>query len=539
MTYEELLEKNNIQSKYPIMLVKNKDNNKIHELSDQITNDSFDNLELITVKDKTGYDAYVRSVTFLLIKSFYKIVGKNNIDYLKVLFSLGDSLYIETKGNFNLNQELLETVKNKMKEIVDKNIPITKKIISKEKAIKLFNEYKMFEKAKLFHYRRVSNVTLYSLGHFDDYFYGDLASSTKNLGVFNLKKFKDGFLLLLPNINTPFEVSKVPNLDNLYDCLKESTEWCEKLGISTVGDLNNKIVDKTIDDVILLQESMMERKIGEIAANIHNNRNIKFVMIAGPSSSGKTSFAHRLSIQLKSLGLVPHPISVDDYFINRCDIKPDKDGNVDLESIDIVDTELFNNDMANLLKGNKVEIPRYNFVLGKREYHGDFLQLGENDILVIEGIHCLNDKMSYSLNSDNKYRIYISALTPLNIDEHNRVPSSDLRLIRRISRDARTRGTNPNETIKAWSSVRAGEIKNIFPFQENADVIFNSSLIYELLILKEIAEPHLFGISVDDDGYNEAKRLLKFFDFFLSYNDKSIPVNSIVREFIGGSYFNV
>lgn len=535
MIFKDLAIKQQDNYDYPIILAKQ--GNKIHELSDEVL--STDNIEFLTINDKLGFDAYCKSIKFLMIKSFYKVIGKDNIDYLRVLFSLGDSLYIESAGNFILDEELLDTVKNKMFEIVKSDIQITKKTINKDEALNLFHEYKMYDKEKLFKYRRVSKISLYSLGHFDDYFYGDLAYSTGILGYFDLKLYKDGFLLMLPNIKNPLQVADFCNMDNLYNALKNASIWSNKIGINTVADLNNAIVERNIDDIILIQESKMEHEIGDLAEKIASDKNIKFVMIAGPSSSGKTSFSHRLSIQLKTLGLNPHPISVDDYFKNRDTILPGPDGKVDLESIDIVDTKQFNEDMVNLLNGDTVELPVFNFVTGKREYRGNYLTLNDNDILVIEGIHCLNDKMSYALSNDNKFRIYISALSQLRIDEHNRVPSSDLRMIRRMCRDARTRGTSAIKTIDIWESVRAGETKNIFPYQENADIIFNSSLIYELLILKEIAEPLLFGVDIESEEYIEAKRLLKFLDFFLSYNDKTVCVNSLLKEFIGGSYFNV
>jgi uridine kinase len=524
-----------IKDEHPIVLAKK--DNKILELTDELKD--VENIEFLTIKNPLGFAAYKRSIQFLMIKAFYKVVGKENIDTLKVLFSLGDSLYCEANGEFKLTDDLLLSIKEKMDEMVYNHIPITKKILSKEEALKLFKEYRMFEKEKLFRYRRVSKITLHSLGNFDDYFYGDLVDNTKVLKGYDLKKYKDGFLLIMPTIKDPYTPSEIPVLDNLYQCLKESEEWSKKIGIHTIGDLNNAVVDKTIDEIILLQEAFMEKKIGNIAQSIANNKDVKFVMIAGPSSSGKTSFSHRLSIQLKALGINPHPIAVDDYFINRCDMIPDENGHVDLESINIVDTKKFNEDMIDLLNGKTIDMPSYNFVKGEREYRGKTLTLGENDILIIEGIHCLNDKMSYALDMKNKFRIYISALTPLNIDEHNRVSSADMRLLRRMSRDDRTRGTNPTKTIALWQDVRRGEEENIFPYQENADVIFNSSLIYELLLIKTIAEPLLFGVDTSCEEYHEAKRLLKFLDFSLGYNDKTVPIQSILKEFIGGSYFDV
>lgn len=291
--------------------------------------------------------------------------------------------------------------------------------------------------------------------------------------------------------------------------------------------------------LILIQEALQEKKIAEIAAQIAARKNARFVMIAGPSSSGKTTFSHRLSVQLEAIGLKPHPIAVDNYFVNRVDSPRDEYGNYNYEILECLDVELFNRDMTGLLEGKQVELPYYNFKKGVREYKGNFLQLGEGDILVIEGIHCLNDRLSYTLPADSKFKIYISALTQLNIDEHNRIPTTDGRLLRRMVRDARTRGSSARETIRMWPSVRRGEEENIFPFQEEADAMFNSALVYELAVLKQYAQPLLFAIPKDSEEWLEAKRLLKFLDYFIGVSSEDIPKNSILREFIGGSCLNV
>lgn len=311
------------------------------------------------------------------------------------------------------------------------------------------------------------------------------------------------------------------------------------LDISTVGDLNERIVNGEINELILIQEALQEKKMGEMAEQILNNPSKRLVMIAGPSSSGKTTFSHRLSIQLSAHGLKPHPIAVDDYFVDRDKTPVDAEGKHNFECLEAIDVKQFNQDMNALLAGERVELPHYNFKTGKREYKGNYKQLGENDILVLEGIHCLNDQLSHSLPRDSKFKIYISALTQLNIDEHNRIPTTDGRLLRRMIRDARTRGTSAKGTISMWPSVRRGEEKYIFPFQEEADVMFNSALIYELAALKLYAEPLLFSIDPDEPEFLEAKRLLKFLDYFVGMPSESIPHNSILREFVGGSCFNV
>ena len=323
------------------------------------------------------------------------------------------------------------------------------------------------------------------------------------------------------------------------ETLEESNVWYNQIGIQNIGDLNDSICAGDISDMILVQEAEQGRKIGEIAKMITAREGVKFIMIAGPSSSGKTTFSHRLAIQLRTQGKVPHPIALDDYFVNRVDTPLDADGKPNFECLEAIDVEQFNKDMINLLSGKEVEMPHYNFKTGRREYNGHTLKLGAEDLLVIEGIHGLNDKLSHSLPVESKFKIYISALTSLNIDEHNRIPSTDNRLLRRMVRDARTRGTSASQTIQMWPSVRRGEEQNIFPFQEQADVMFNSALIYELAVLKQFAEPLLFHIQPEDPAFPEAERLLKFLDYFLGVSSESLPSNSVCREFVGGSCFRV
>lgn len=346
-------------------------------------------------------------------------------------------------------------------------------------------------------------------------------------------------MLVLPPESNPTVLEPFSESRKLFDTMESAKSWGRTAGIETVGDLNEQICSGSVSDLILVQEAKQERMIGEIARDIAGRENVKFVMIAGPSSSGKTSFSHRLSIQLRTLGKVPHPIALDNYFVNREDTPRDEKGDYNFECLEAIDVKLFNENMVKLLAGERVELPTFNFKVGQREYRGDFLQLGEDDILVIEGIHGLNGKMSYALPEESKYKIYISALTTLNIDAHNRIPTTDGRLLRRMVRDARTRGSSAQRTIQMWPSVRRGEEENIFPFQEEADAMFNSALIYELAMLKTFAEPLLFQIPKGEPEYYEAKRLLKFLDYFLCVPSESLPVNSICREFVGGSCFNV
>ncbi len=512
-------------------------NGKLTELFKKVTSDC--RIEFLTTKTSPGIEAYRRSATLIMLKAFYDVVGNKNINKISVQYSLSKGYYCTLNSKVKLNQELLDKVKIRMNEIVAENAQINKRTIGTTSAIDLFNRHRMYDKEKLFKYRRASKVNIYSLKGFEDYFYGYMVPNTGYVKYFDLFLYDEGFVLQLPTKEKPNVVPEFKPQKNLFNVLKESEKWSETLKIDTVGALNEQISQGNIKDIILVAEALQEKKIAEIATMIAESKDKKFIMIAGPSSSGKTSFSHRLSIQLKANGLNPHPIGVDDYFINR-DITPrDENGNYNFEVLEALDVEQFNKDMLDLLDGKTIKMPTYNFITGKREYKGNTLTLGKDDILVIEGIHGLNDKLSYALPKNSKFKIYISALTQLNIDEHNRISTTDGRLIRRMVRDARTRGISAEETIARWQSVRNGEESYIFPFQEEADVMFNSALIYELSVLKQFAEPLLFGIPSTSPEYVEAKRLLKFLDYFLGVNTEDIPNNSLVREFVGGSCFNV
>jgi uridine kinase len=396
----------------------------------------------------------------------------------------------------------------------------------------------MQDKVKLFRYRRSSFVNIYEFDGYYDYYYGYMLPHAGYVKWFDVMPYAEGFMLILPGREAPTQLNPFIDRKKLFATLEASQAWGRKAQIETVGDLNDQICSGQMHELILVQEAEQERKIAEIAKDIVARENVKFVMIAGPSSSGKTSFSHRLSIQLRTLGKVPHPIALDNYFVNRDATPRDENGDYDYECLEAVDVKQFNDDMTRLLAGERVEIPEYNFKLGKREYRGNFRQLSQEDILVIEGIHGLNGKMSYALPDESKYKIYISALTTLNIDSHNRIPTTDGRLLRRMVRDARTRGADARRTIEMWASVRRGEERYIFPFQEEADAMFNSATLYELAVLKTYAEPLLFGIPEDVPEYLEAKRLLKFLDYFLSMPSESMPSNAICREFVGGSCFH-
>lgn len=509
---------------------------KLAELSKKLLRDC--ELEFITTADTPGMATYTRGMIFLMLRAFTRVY-KGHIEKITVDHSLGTALYCSIKCDFELGEEQLEAVKQEMKRLVSCDLPLEKNSMNTKEARRLFGELGMTDKEKLFRFRRVSNTNVYNLDGYLDYFYGYMPASTGILKYFDLRLYDEGFLLLLPEKSAPREIKSFVDRPHLYAVQHEANKWGESVGIATVGDLNEAITTGNISDMILVQEAFQEKKIGDIAEKIKERDGVKFVMIAGPSSSGKTTFSHRLSIQLRTLGFKPHPIELDNYFVNRDDTPRDADGNFNFECLEALDVEGFNDDMTRLLRGEEVSMRTYNFKAGKREYKGNTLKLGKDDVLVLEGIHGLNDKLSYTLPKESKFKVYISALTQLNIDEHNRMPTTDGRLIRRMVRDARTRGTSARGTIAMWPSVRRGEEENIFPFQEGADYMFNSALVYELAVLKQFAEPLLFGIPEDCPEYLEAKRLLKFLDYFLGVSSEEIPHNSIVREFVGGSVFPV
>ena len=496
-------------------------------------------LHFVTAREKPGMSAYQRSATLLMLKAFYSVVGAENLEKIVVDFSVGKGVFVEPRGNVTVTPELLARVKEKMHEYVARKIPIMKRSVSTEDAIDLFYSHKMYDKARLFRYRMVSRVNVYSIDGFEDYYYGYMVQNTSYIRYFDLLPYHYGFVLMLPNMSDPKKIPPFVPQEKLFAVLAESSRWGRLARLENVGALNEAVSRGEMPHLILIQEALQEKKIAEIAAAVSARRNVKFVMIAGPSSSGKTTFAHRLSIQLEAIGLKPHPIEVDNYFVNRVDSPRDADGNYNYEVLECLDVELFNRDMTALLNGEEVELPYYNFKKGVREYHGNRLRLGEEDLLVIEGIHCLNDRLSHSLPKESKYKIYISALTQLNVDEHNRIPTTDGRLLRRMVRDARTRGASAQDTIRMWPSVRRGEEENIFPYQEEADAMFNSALIYELAVLKQYVQPLLFRIPRSSEEYLEAKRLLKFLDYFIGVSSEDIPKNSILREFIGGSCLDV
>lgn len=512
-------------------------NGKIRELFKRVSRDC--EVDFFTLRDDVGHKTYVRTATMLFLKGIHDVFGAEAARKSCVEFTIGRGIYVNTFGEVPVSEKSAERIMERMGQLSEANEPFMKHSYPIDDAVALFREKGMEDKVKLFHYRMSSSINVYEIDGYCDYYYGYMLPNAGYVRWYDVVPYKNGFMLVLPTQANPTVVEPFTESKKLFQTMENAMEWGRTAGIETVGDLNDQICNGSMSDLILVQEAEQERKIGEIAKDIAGREGVKFVMIAGPSSSGKTSFSHRLSIQLRTLGKIPRTIALDNYFVNREQTPRDENGDYNFECLEAIDVKLFNDNMVSLLAGERVEIPAFNFKTGQREYRGDFMQLGENDILVLEGIHGLNEKMSYALPEDSKYKIYISALTTLNVDGHNRIPTTDGRLLRRMVRDARTRGASAQRTIQMWHSVRRGEEENIFPFQEEADAMFNSALIYELAMLKTFAEPLLFQIPKEAPEYYEAKRLLKFLYYFLSVPSESLPNNSICREFVGGSCFNV
>ena len=525
------------QDRYPCdILLVNRDG-RLCELHKSLDRDC--TLQMLTARDKPGIQTYERSAVLLLLKAFYDTVGRESVERISVEYSLSSALFLLAKGSFTLDQSLLERVEERMRELSAAKLPIEKRSISTDDAMELFRGAGLIHKADLLSFRINSRVNVYSLDGFVDYFYGYMVPDTGYIRCFGLELFENGFVLRLPTQRDPNQLGDFCPSRKVFLELYQSTQRSQALGATNVAELNTAIARGEAMPLILANEALMEKKIGDIAYEIAARKDVRFVMIAGPSSSGKTTFSHRLSTQLRAHGLRPYPIATDNYFVNRDRTPRDENGNYDFEGLGAMDVEQFNEDMVRLLNGETVELPTYNFKKGAREYNGNFLTLGEGDVLVIEGIHCLNDQFTHALPKESKYKIYISCLTTLNIDDHNRIPTTDARLLRRIERDARTRGYSAQATIKMWPSVRRGEENNIFPFQDSADMVFNSALLYETSLLKPYVQPLLFGFPRDSEEYIEAKRLLKFLNYFLPIPADNIPKTSLMREFIGGGCYHV
>ena len=501
-------------------------------------------LTFITTRDRDGHRTYERGATMMFLRAMTHVFGKR-IEHLTLDYALGDGLYFrivlknaEGEEYGGLTDEKIAELKATMERYSKENEKFAKCKMSTQEAIELFRRHGMHDKERLLHYRRTSQTNVYRLGNYYDYYYGYMPPTTGYVNIFDLKRVTGGILLLLPHHSRPEEPGSTVIPEQLFATRRRTTEWGDHIGVPTVAALNDAISRGEGRDIILASEAYQEHNIGEIARRI-KEENRRIVMIAGPSSSGKTSFSHRLSIQLGNVGLKAHPIACDNYYVERGLTPKDENGEYDFECLEALNIELFNEQMTALLRGERVSLPTFNFRSGYPEYNGNELKIGKDDVLVIEGIHGLNDRLSYAIRPEDKFKIYISAVTALNIDEHNRIPTTDNREIRRMVRDARTRGFSAISTIARWQSVRHGEEKHIFPFQESADVMFNSASLYELAVLKTFAEPLLFAIPHDAPEYPEAKRLLKFLDYFLGLSCEDVPRNSLVREFIGGSVFPV
>lgn len=522
------------QHHYKAKIVAAKIGNRIKELRSEIKDDC--NIEFIDLTTMDGMRIYQRSLSFLLVYAVRQIIKDGNVT---IHHSMGTGFYCEVLGMDDIPEDLLNRIENKMREVVGKNLPFEKMSIPLEQAMKIFEQNGMDDKRNLFKYRRASMVNLYELGGLKNYFYGYMVPSTGYLNLFKLIDHHPGFMLQFPTIKEPEKLPEYVPLKKLSQVFLEYKNWGRIMRVDTVGALNDVIADQGIGGLIRISEALHEKKIAQIADMIAEKRDsIGIILIAGPSSSGKTTFAQRLSIQLRVNGMRPHAISIDDYFVDREHTPKDENGEYDFEALEAIDIKQFNEDLTRMLNGEIVDIPTFNFKSGKREYKGRKIKMDINDVLIIEGIHGLNEKLTPDVPKENKFKIYVSALTQLNVDDHNRIPTTDTRLLRRIVRDNQYRGTNAERTIELWPSVRRGEEKNIFPFQEEADVMFNSALIYELAVLKQYAEPLLFKVDPKSKCYSEAKRLFKFLDYFLGVSSEAVPQNSIIREFIGGSCFH-
>lgn len=519
----------------PIILLAYMDG-KLRELFTPMTKDC--HVRFVTLKEQAGYMAYKRTATLMFLKACEDLLGTGATTKIALDYSIGNSIFCDFLEDRVIDEAFARSIQKRMEELAKANLPITKRSLDTDQAAKYFDRIGFKGKKELFQFRRESKMNIYSLDGYDNYFYGYMAPSTGYISAFLVSAYQHGVVLQIPKRKQTEEIVPFTPQPKLFHVMQRSREWTKTMGVDTVGALNDVITHGNINHLILLQEGLQEKLLADIADEIVS-KNKRIILIAGPSSSGKTTFSHRLSIQLQIAGLTPHPISMDDYFLDR-ELSPrDENGNYNFETIASLDVDLLTKHINQLLDGEEIDVPSYNFITGKREYHGHKLKIGEKDVLVMEGIHGLNGTLTNEIPEDAKYRIYVSALNQINLDEHNRIPSSDGRLLRRIVRDAMTRGNDARETISRWDSVRKGEEDNIFPYQEEADVMFNSAQIYEIAVLKQYAEPLLFAVPRDCPEYQEAKRLLKFLEYFLNIPSEAIPKTSLLREFIGGSCFEV
>ena len=508
-------------------------NNKIRALDYIIDKDS--KIELIDATDKDGIRIYIRGILYILTKAFSEVYPEA---YLAIEYQLSHAMYC-TVDNMEITQEMMDKISARMKKIIENDLEIKKVVMPKDEARKFYEEHNSLRGKLQLDCDEKENVTLYFCEDFFNYFYGVMPISTGYTKTFELEKYNKGFLIRLPGRENTGRLLDFVNNKKLITTLQDYENIHEKLGENTLYKLNKKIKEGKAREIVLLDEALHEKKISRIADEIAENGNIKIVLIAGPSSSGKTTFAQRLGMQLRINGLNIVTLSVDNYFVERDQTPHDEFGQYDFESMYAIDRELFNSHIEKLLKGEEVEIPTFNFLKGSKEYKGNKIKMKPNDVLVIEGIHCLNDELLPIIPRDKKFKIYISALTVLNIDYFNRISTTDSRLIRRIVRDYQFRGYSALHTLKMWDSVNRGESRNIYPFQETADVMFNTSLIYEIAALKPMAVPLLNEINESEPEFAEARRILDLLRYFEPIDKNLIPTQSLLREFVGGGYFNV
>lgn len=528
--FSSLLKDEYINSEIPITLLNQ--NGKYYEFTDYVKEDG--EVKFTNTSNPLGKIAYIRTLQFVFIKAVLDIFQDARI---VIEHSISKGIFGEIHKKEALNEEDIKKIKFKMKDIIDKNIEIEKIKVKKNQAIDIFRKYGMSDKVKLLKWVESEYVNLYKLEDRYDYFYGDMAYSTGTLKYFDLLFYNPGFILMVPSYKNPKVIPKFNEQKQLFNVFRETEKWLNILGTPDVGSLDDKLFGNELGEIIRISEALHEKKIAYIADMINERREVKVVLIAGPSSSGKTTFSKRLSVQLKVNGYLPIGISLDDYFVDRTHTPLDEKGKPDFESINALDLELFNSHLNSILNGEEVEIPSYNFKKGAREWLGNKFKLPNNGIIIVEGIHGLNPSLIESISSKNKFKIYISALTQLNLDNHNRIPTTDVRKVRRIVRDSLSRGYGAEQTLAMWSSIKMGEEKNIFIYQEDADIMFNSTLVYELAVLKKYALNELEKIKDDSEVYYEAKRIINSLKFFVDVDANRVPKNSILREFIGGSCF--
>ena len=525
----DFLDSLKLEAKHPVVAVVI--NNHISDLNTSIREDSY--MKLLDTSTEAGLRIYRRSATFILIKASRELFSDRQ---LIVKHSLSNGLYCEFK-DVETNDGEVAAIEEKMREIVNAAQPINRIVVAKEEALKIFSRQGQEDKVTLLSHREKEQVHVFELEGFYEYFYGYMLPNTAMVDQFRLIPYSYGFILQTPEIDAPGSLKPYVKQEKLAGIFREAKEWADMLETPHVAALNEQIEKNNIDDIIRINEALHEKKIALIADAICHDRNKRLILISGPSSSGKTTFAQRLLIQLRVNGRRPVSISLDNYFVDRELTPKDEEGNYDFEALEAIKLDLFNDHLNRLLNGEEVEVPVFSFQKGTTEPEGILLKVPAGEPIIIEGIHALNDKLTFSIPVINKYRIYVSALTQLNVDYTNRIPTTDCRLLRRMIRDSRTRGYDALNTISRWPSVRRGEEKNIFPFQENADVMFNTSLVYELAVLKPYAEKLLKGIGPENEEYAEARRLLKFLSYFKPVSPDGIPPNSILREFVGGSWF--